>query len=36
MANVSLNLPFMWQHAFGDNWQQKVNLEYIKDLFRRL
>ncbi len=36
MANVSLNLPFMWHHAFGDNWQQKVNLEYIKDLFRRL
>jgi 3-deoxy-alpha-D-manno-octulosonate 8-oxidase len=36
MATVSYNLPFMWHHAFGDNWQQKVNLDYIKDLFRRL
>jgi len=36
MAQVSLNLPFMWHHAFGDNWQDTVNLDYIKDLFRRL
>lgn len=36
MAQVSYNLPFMWHHAFGDNWQETVNLEYIKSLFKRL
>src|ERR1700741_732002 len=36
MATVSYNLPFMWHHAFGDNWQERVTLNYIKDLFRRL
>jgi 3-deoxy-alpha-D-manno-octulosonate 8-oxidase len=36
MAQVSYNLPFMWNHAFGDNWQEKVNLDYIKSLFKRL
>ena len=36
MAQVSLNLPFMWHHAFGDDWQKTVNLEYIKNLFRRM
>jgi len=36
MAQVSLNLPFMWHHAFGDNWQEKVDLDYIKSLFKRL
>ncbi len=36
MAQVSYNLPFMWHHAFGDNWQEKVNIDYIKSLFKRL
>lgn len=36
MANVAFNLPFMWHHAFGDNYQERVNMEYIKDLFKRL
>jgi 3-deoxy-alpha-D-manno-octulosonate 8-oxidase len=36
MATVSYNLPFMWHHAFGDNYQRTVTLDYIKDLFRRL
>jgi 3-deoxy-alpha-D-manno-octulosonate 8-oxidase len=36
MAQVSLNLPFMWHHAFGDDWQKTVNLEYIKGLYKRM
>jgi 3-deoxy-alpha-D-manno-octulosonate 8-oxidase len=36
MANVSYNLPFMWNHAFGDNYKEIATIDYIKDLFRRL
>ena len=36
MATVSYNLPFMWHHAFGDNYKEIATLDYIKDLFRRL
>jgi len=36
MAKISYALPHMWRHAFGLDWEQKVSLDYIKDLFRRL
>jgi len=36
MAEVSYNLPFMWNHAFGDTYKDTVTIDYIKDLFRRL
>lgn len=36
MATVSFNLPFMWNHAFGNDYQKTVSIGYIKDLFRRL
>lgn len=36
MATVSYNLPFMWNHAFGDNYKEIATLDYIKDLFRRM
>lgn len=36
MATVSYNLPFMWNHAFGDNYKEIATIDYIKDLFRRL
>jgi 3-deoxy-alpha-D-manno-octulosonate 8-oxidase len=36
MATVSINLPFMWNHAFGDNYKEIATLDYIKGLFRRL
>jgi 3-deoxy-alpha-D-manno-octulosonate 8-oxidase len=36
MATVSYNLPFMWNHAFGNNYKEMATMEYIKDLFRRL
>lgn len=36
MAMVSYNLPFMWNHAFGDNFKEIASLDYIKNLFKRL
>ena len=36
MATVSYNLPFMWNHAFGENYRDIATMDYIKDLFRRL
>jgi 3-deoxy-alpha-D-manno-octulosonate 8-oxidase len=36
MAQVSYNLPHMWNHAIGPDWKDKITLEDIKDLFKRL
>lgn len=36
MATVSYNLPFMWNHAFGDNYKEIATIDYIKNLFKRL
>ncbi len=36
MTLVSYGLPFMWNHAFGDNYKEIATLDYIKGLFRRL
>jgi 3-deoxy-alpha-D-manno-octulosonate 8-oxidase len=36
MAEVSINLPFMWRHAIGEDWQSKWGLEDIKALYRRM
>jgi 3-deoxy-alpha-D-manno-octulosonate 8-oxidase len=36
MATVSYNLPFMWNHAFGDDYKSIATMDYIKALFKRL
>ncbi len=36
MAEVAYNLPHMWHQAFGENWKEKVDLTYIKNLYKRL
>ncbi len=36
MVKVSINLPFMWHHAFGDDYKEKATPEYIRSLFMRL
>ncbi len=36
MATVSINLPFMWNHAFGDGYKEIATMSYIEGLFRRL
>ena len=36
MAEVSYALPHMWTHALGYDWKEKITLDDMKDLFRRL
>ena len=36
MANVAIKLEHMWNHAIGLDWKSKMNLDTVKDLFRRL
>ena len=36
MSEVALRLEHMWHHAFGENWKDQVNLDWIKDLYRRM
>jgi 3-deoxy-alpha-D-manno-octulosonate 8-oxidase len=36
MAEVAYNLPHMWNHAIGADWKQKISINLIKDLYRRL
>ncbi|MBK6831800.1 MAG: iron-containing alcohol dehydrogenase [Flavobacteriales bacterium] len=36
MAEVAYNLPHMWDHAFGPNWQQVLDHERIKGWYRRM
>ncbi len=36
MAEIAYALSHMWDHALGVDWQTKLNLDIIKDLFRRM
>lgn len=36
MAQVAINLPFMWRHAIGEDWESKFGIEDIKNLYRRM
>jgi len=36
MAEIAIRLEHMWHHAFGENWKEKINLDLIKDLYRRM
>lgn len=36
MAHVAYNLPHMWNHAIGSDWQEKITIERIEGLFRRM
>ena len=36
MAEIAYNLPHMWRHAIGDDWQDKWTREDIEALYRRL
>lgn len=36
MAEVAYNLPHMWDHAFGPEWQQVLDRERIKGWYRRM
>lgn len=36
MAEIAIRLEHMWHHAFGENWKEKINMDLIKDLYRRM
>ncbi len=36
MAEVAYNLPHMWEHAFGRDWQKVLDRERIKGWYRRM
>jgi 3-deoxy-alpha-D-manno-octulosonate 8-oxidase len=36
MAQVAYNLPHMWNHAIGTDWKDKVTVEAIEQLYRRM
>lgn len=36
MAEVAYNLPHMWHHAMGPDWKEKVTIDSIKTLYKRI
>jgi len=36
MAHVAYNLPHMWMHAVGTDWKEKITIDLIKNLYKRL
>ena len=36
MAEVAYNLPHMWEHAFGRDWQNVLDRDRIKGWYRRM
>jgi 3-deoxy-alpha-D-manno-octulosonate 8-oxidase len=36
MAKVAWNLPHMWIHALGYDWEKKLTLSDIEELYRKL
>jgi len=36
MAHVAYNLTHMWNHAIGSDWKEKITIELIEDLYRRM
>ncbi len=36
MAHVAYNLHHMWNHAIGTDWKEKVTIDSIKELYKRM
>lgn len=36
MAQVAYNLPHMWNHAIGTDWKEKITIDTIKELYKRM
>jgi 3-deoxy-alpha-D-manno-octulosonate 8-oxidase len=36
MANVSIKLEHMWNHAIGTDWKTRISVDTVKELFKRL
>ena len=36
MAEVAYQLPHMWNHAIGADWKDKISVDTIKALYKRM
>lgn len=36
MAHVAYNLHHMWNHAIGTDWKEKITIDTIKELYKRM
>lgn len=36
MADVAYNLPHMWTHAMGHDWEKKLTKAYLMEVYRRM
>lgn len=36
MARVAYNLPHMWNHAVGIDWENKISVDTIRELYKRM
>lgn len=36
MADVAYNLPHMWTHAMGYDWEEKLTKDYLIEVYRRM
>ena len=36
MIDISWALTHMWNHAIGEDWQQKISRDTLKELFLRM
>lgn len=36
MADVAYNLPHMWTHAMGHDWEKKLTKEYLMEVYRKM
>jgi len=36
MADIAYNLPHMWTHAMGHDWEKKLTKEYLIEVYRRM
>jgi 3-deoxy-alpha-D-manno-octulosonate 8-oxidase len=36
MAEVAYNLPHMWNHAIGTDWKEKITINTIRELYKRM
>ena len=36
MATIAYRLSHMWRHAFGEDWERKLSVEMLKNLYKRI
>jgi 3-deoxy-alpha-D-manno-octulosonate 8-oxidase len=36
MSEIAYKLSHMWKHAFGEDWQKKISVDTLKELYKRM